>query len=207
MKLKMLILILLSFNAIVYAQDSLTIASIKHDHEQISTITTKFTELQYHKSNRTTDELQGKIYFDAIGRLAMIYTEPASDYTIFDGTNLTMRHNGRKSHSDTKKKAHLAQQRNVLINSMNGDIDAVCDEINADIKTKKDKQYHVYILTRRKDSKTKKHDIKRIELRYDKHTSMLVYLSITEISGNTTTYAMQHPQINSPLPQTVFEKE
>ncbi len=180
------------------------VEAVRKSNEQVKSFNSKFTELQYRKSSRQSQDMSGKIYFDAIGRLAMLYSDPEGDYIIIDGTTYLSKQSGQKKHYSTDKKGVIADFSASLIHSLNGEVEQVAQANNAEIRSKADNQYYTFTLTRNDSGKKKKQDVVKIVLRYSKRTSVLVYMSIEDRAGNTTTYALQHPQLNVAIPDNVF---
>lgn len=194
----------LLISVFTFGQTEQIIEQIKIKNEEIKTFSSKFTELQYKKTTKQDMELAGKMYFDAAGRLSMIYSDPEGDFVIIDKENFVTKRNGKKNHFKLDKPNSATELKANLMNSMHGDIKAVAEANNAEIRYKEDKQYYCFTLTRKPDNKTKKHDVQRMELRYDKRTFILVYMNIEDGMGTITTYALQHPQVNANLPESVF---
>ena len=90
---------------------------------------------------------------------------------------------------------------------MAGDIQSVADENEAEIKSKTDNQYYNFTLKRKNIDKKNKNDIISLNLRYDKKTYVLLYMNVVDGMGNTITYALQHPQLDVPIPESVFNSK
>lgn len=202
---RLIILTLLAIcTTICYSQENNTALTVKKNNEQIKSFSTKFTELQYSRSSRQSFDMYGKLYFDAIGRLAMIYNDPEDDYIIIDGSTFSAKHNGKKNSFQADKQNTMSEFSDCMLHAMSGDIPTIEQTLGMDVRSKVDNQYYNFTLLRQNTKRLKKHQIKRLTLRYDKRTSALVYMTIEEASGNTTTYALQHPQINATIPDNVF---
>ena len=204
MKRFLIIALSVACSSVCYCQVDEIAQTVKKNNDQIKSFSTKFTELQYSRSSRQSFDMYGKLYFDAIGRLAMIYNDPEDDYIIIDGSTFSAKHNGKKNSFQADKQNTLSEFSDCLQRAMAGDVSAIAEALNMDIRSKADNQYYNFTLLRQNTKRLKKHQIKRLTLRYDKRTSALVYMTIEEASGNTTTYALQHPQINATIPDNVF---
>lgn len=189
--------------SIVAQPDDLT-EIVRKGNESVKSFNSKFTELQYRRSSRQSQDMEGKLYFDAIGRLSMLYTDPEGDYIIIDGTTYVTKQSGHKKHYSTDKKGLMADWSSSMIHSMKGEVEEVAQANNAEIRSKIDNSYYYFTLLRQDTGKKKKSDVVRIVLRYNKKTCLLVYMSIEDRAGNTTTYALQHPQLNATIPDNVF---
>lgn len=177
---------------------------VKANYDSIKSFSTKFTELNYKKSSNESEDLSGKLYYDAIGRISLLYTEPEGDFLIIDGTSVTLQRYGKKQHLDTGKQSHKTIFYTTILHAVNGDVQTIADELDANIRSRQDNKYYNFSLKRRNTHKAGKHDITKVQLRYNLRTGALAYINITDGAGNTNTIALQHPQINNTIPESVF---
>ena len=204
MKRFLFIALSIACSSVCYCQVDEIAQTVKKNNEQIKSFSTKFTELQYSRSSRQSFDMYGKLYFDAIGRLAMLYNDPEDDYIIIDGSTFSSKHNGRKNSFQADKQNTMSEFSDCLLHAMSGDIPTIEQTLGMEVRSKVDNQYYNFTLLRQNTKRLKKYQISRLTIRYDKRTSAIVYMTIEEKSGNTTTYALQHPQINATIPDNVF---
>lgn len=205
MKTKIYTLLLILFGIIpCFGQNNDLIETVRKGNKQIKSFTAKFTEMQYRHATKQSNELYGKMYYDAIGRIAMIYTEPEGDYVIIDGSTLVAKRKGKKNHFSGAKANAMTELSNSIMHSMTGEVSTVAEENDAEIRSKADNTYYNFVLTRRNIDPKQKHQIVKLTLRYDKRSCALVLLMVEEASGNTSTYALSAPQLNAEIPDNVF---
>ncbi len=198
------LLLILSFITPCFGQSNDLIETVRKGNRQIKSFTAKFTEMQYRHATKQSNEMYGKMYFDAIGRIAMIYTEPEGDYVIIDGSTIVTKRKGQKSHFSGAKANAMTELSNNIMHCMTGEINLVAEENDAELRSKADNTYYNFILTRRTIDPKQKHQLVKLTLRYDKRSCALVLLMAEDASGNTSTYALSAPQLNVEIPDNVF---
>lgn len=167
-----------------------------------TTVMSDFEEVKQMPKLKKTIIKHGKLYFAATDRLAMRYTDPDGDYSIIrDGLFLIKRGGHTQRLKMDGRKTQFQILRNTLLYSMQGQVQEVANENDADIEyTQADGKYICH-LTKRGNQRI---GVTQLELQYDKQTGALLVLKLIEGNGISTTYSTPKPQLGVKIDDSVW---
>ena len=145
---------------------------------------------------------EGTIYYAAPASLALRYSNPEGECFIIDGDCIYVNKAGRVKHFDAKKNAPMRTMSQTLLNCIEGNVEAVARENEADVMSSESAKTRKITVTARKKSVR---GYETIELRYRKSDGMVEYIKLVEFNGNVNEYMISACKKGVTLPSDAFE--
>ena len=193
------LLIINSFNVII-GQNHEIIDKINKANDKITSIESSFTRTKHLILMKKDVVSKGDLYFKD-NKLSMIYSKPKDEVFIINGDKIFINSLGKKNTFNAKSNAMMAELSNMLINSMNGDIDNIINSNEGKIEYSSDNDNYIFVMT--KNVKPKKGCYK-IVTKYDKKDYIISELVIYQVDNSYTTYSMKKKQLDSKIDDNVF---
>ena len=105
-------------------------------------------------------------------------------------------------HFDAKKNAPMRTMSQTLLNCIEGNVEAVAQENEADVMSSESAKTRKITVTARKKSVR---GYETIELRYRKSDGMVEYIKLVEFNGNVNEYMISACKKGVTLPADAFE--
>lgn len=199
--MKILLSLCLFASMTLSAQDNVMLDKIKKKNAAYNAIECAFTQEKTIAATNTKQHLAGTLYFERADKMAMHYTQPATDLLIINGTKFYMARGTRKNLFDTSKNAPMFSLSNTLLNCMMGTLTDLAKQNNADLATSKTAKYDVVTMTARKKAVR---GYSKIMLWYDVKDSSLCMMQMDEFAGNSTLYTMVNKKTNGKIASDRF---
>ncbi|MCM1501266.1 MAG: outer membrane lipoprotein carrier protein LolA [Bacteroidales bacterium] len=143
----------------------------------------------------------GTLYFNSKDRMSMLYTTPATDVFIIDGTRLRMVRGGKQNVFDTSKNAMMGSLSTTLLSCINGHVRSLAQANDADVAVEQTKDGYLVTMTARKKAAK---GYSSIVLLYDQKTCVLKSMKMVEFSKISTLYEMSSIRTNVDVDPDVY---
>lgn len=145
---------------------------------------------------------EGTIYYAGPTSLALRYSTPEGEAFVIDNDEIYVAKGGKERFFNAQKNAPMRTLSRTLMNCIEGDIDAVAADNDADIITSDGSKTRKVTVKARKRS-ARGYEV--IELRYRKSDGMVEYIKLVEFNGNVNEYIVGISKKNVNLPADAFE--
>ncbi|MCQ2116277.1 MAG: outer-membrane lipoprotein carrier protein LolA [Bacteroidales bacterium] len=183
------------------ADPSAILAKIENANAGYQTLTCKIDQIRT-LPNKSQVNMACDFYFRNSDKLAMIYTEPATDRLIINGNSLYLNRGGKASKFSLDKSAAVGSLATSLLNAITGHIQNVADANNADYTVVEDSKF--YIVTVAAKQKAPK-GYAKITLYYRKSDCLLETMKMEEFTRVTNVYKMNSFAKNVSVDDSVFK--
>ena len=144
---------------------------------------------------------EGTIYYAGPTSLALRYSTPKGEAFVIDNDEIYVAKGGKERFFNAQKNAPMRTLSKTLMNCIEGNIDAVAADNDADIITSDGSKTRKVTVKARKRS-ARGYEI--IELRYRKSDGMVEYIKLVEFNGNVNEYIVGTSKKNVNLPADAF---
>lgn len=144
---------------------------------------------------------EGTIYYAGPTSLALRYSTPEGEAFVIDNDEIYVAKGGKERFFNAQKNAPMRTLSRTLMNCIEGDIDAVAADNDADIITSDGSKTRKVTVKARKRS-ARGYEV--IELRYRKSDGMVEYIKLVEFNGNVNEYIVGISKKNVNLPADAF---
>lgn len=144
---------------------------------------------------------EGTIYYAGPTSLALRYSTPEGEAFVIDNDEIYVAKGGKERFFNAQKNAPMRTLSRTLMNCIEGDIDAVASDNDADIITSDGSKTRKVTVKARKRS-ARGYEV--IELRYRKSDGMVEYIKLVEFNGNVNEYIVGVSKKNVNLPADAF---
>ena len=144
---------------------------------------------------------EGTIYYAGPTSLALRYSTPEGEAFVIDNDEIYVAKGGKERFFNAQKNAPMRTLSKTLMNCIEGNIDAVAADNDADIITSDGSKTRKVTVKARKRS-ARGYEV--IELRYRKSDGMVEYIKLVEFNGNVNEYIVGISKKNVNLPADAF---
>lgn len=198
---KILLALTLCCSLTLWADNNALLKKIEDKNSTVQSVECSFTQLRTVAATKSKTNLVGTLYYASPDKLAMPYSQPATDLLIINGTTFHLNRSGKANTFDTSKNAPMRSLRNTLLYCIQGKAQTVASDNNASCSVKEEGAHYVVTIT----ANTKvARGYKRIVLKYQKSDCMLVSMLMEEPNGTSNLYTMSHLKIGTKIDPSHF---
>lgn len=177
------------------------LAKIEKANASYTSMTCKIDQIRK-LPNKSQVNLACDFYFKTPDKLAMIYTEPATDRLIINGKKLYLNRGGKASTFSLDKSAAVGSLATSLLNAVTGHVQAVADANNADYTVVEDSKFYIVTISARQKAPK---GYSKITLYYRKSDCLLETMKMEEFTRVTNVYKMNSFAKNVSVDDSVFK--
>lgn len=145
--------------------------------------------------------MHGTSYYTASDKFALIYTDPATERFIINGTKLYMNRSGKVQNIDITKVASMKMMSTCVLCGVSGRISDILKAADYDCKVEETKDAYVVTLTAKQKAAK---GYARILLSYRKSDCVCSLLEMEEFNHVVNTYTMLDGKVNGKVEDSVY---
>lgn len=182
------------------AQKQKVIADINAAVSGLKTMSCSFVQTKHLKMLNDKMVSQGKMHYKQADKLRWEYTTPYKYLFIFNGTKVYVGNKSRKDVIDTNSNKIFREVARIMMDTVTGKALTNGAEFTTDVAGN-DKQWIITLVPRKKDMKKM---FAKIELVFDKKTSMIQEVNLFEKNGDKSNIKMNTVTKNTAINESVF---
>jgi len=168
---------------------------------KVASLQAHFDQDRFLKATGKTIPMTGVFYYSSPDRMSMVYSKPANELLVIDGTQFFMYRGGARNLFDTSKNQMMKSLSDCLLGCVRGDVAAVAGANNAAVSaTEAGESYVVTLSAKGKAAR----GYSKITLTYRKSDCVLTKMVMEEFSGVVNTYVMTDMVKDKALKDEVF---
>lgn len=176
-------------------------SKIENLNASVTSIEASFNQEKTMAATGKIIKSNGRLYYESVGNLAMLYDTPAGDKLIITGSKLHMSKGEKSNTYDTNKNAPMRSLSSTLLNCIRGKVEQVSVENKANLIFSQSSS--AFIVTVKAKEKAPK-GYSEIVIHYNKSTGIMEYMKMVEFNGNVTEYSVGSVKKNVNIPSSVY---